>query len=842
MKVLIVDDEPGLAAGLAAWLRENGWENVGAATTSDEAIAWINQHGHLDVLVTDVFITPADGMALRESLQAHLPKMKTIFISGYDVSEHAPRMEGHPFLQKPVTGDDLDTAIRKLYEAPTPRVATATPKATPQAAAPQAVTPQAVAPQAVAPQAVVATPKAIPQAVTPQAVAPQAVVATPKAIPQAVTPQAVTPQAVVATPKATPQAVTPRAAATPQVAAVAPQAVNQQAATPRVASPRPVAPQAAAPRVAEAQAGTPRVASPQAKVPQTATPPKAKAARAASGPVAAAAATVGREVELPDDEMVGIVIGEYQIEARIGSSPQGAIYRALQTNMGRHVRFYTLDRELAADPTEIQRFISNASVKANVAHPSIFAVYEAGEKDGIYYYSCEYLPCRPLRQIREAGEVPDVNTALQVMKVVADVMTYFVRERITHNFLNDNAILLTKNNRPRIANIAVHQAAEEFSVADEMAQLGRVIIEVLPEEAQALGVRKLAESLASGEVTFPGWPALGKAVADLEPKVAPEDAYKLDAQERGAIRMVEEAKKRQKRGMIISSLVSLGLLAAALGSVWFFHLREKGAVARTFDRMIEVPGGPFVYQDGEKLNLPTFYIDEYEVTIGQYAEFLKYLEEHPDEAEKFNHSEQPKGKSHLPEKWATEELATGPMPGYYERAQRWAKYRDAPLDVNSPVFGVDWFDAYAYANWKGHRLPTEKEWEKAARGTAGYVFPWGDDDDPKLVNSGNDTDRNPKKGGEIDGWDAWAPVDEVKTDKSMFGVIGMAGNVSEWTSSRATDPQLPSQEVPVIRGGNWRTPKDYQLTRRVLKLTELQTDEALGFRTVSDPPPKGSSR
>ena len=817
MKVLIVDDEPGLAAGLAAWLRENGWENVGAATTSDEAIAWINQHGHLDVLVTDVFITPADGMALRESLQAHLPKMKTIFISGYDVSEHAPRMEGHPFLQKPVTGDDLDTAIRKLYEAPTPRVATATPKATPQA---------------VAPQAVVATPKAIPQAVTPRAVAPQAVVATPKAIPQAV----------VATPKATPQAVTPRAAATPQVAAVAPQAVNQQAATPRVASPRPVAPQAAAPRAAEAQAGTPRVASPQAKVPQTATPPKAKAARAASGPVAAAAATVGREVELPDDEMVGIVIGEYQIEARIGSSPQGAIYRALQTNMGRHVRFYTLDRELAADPTEIQRFISNASVKANVAHPSIFAVYEAGEKDGIYYYSCEYLPCRSLRQIREAGEVPDVNTALQVMKVVADVMTYFVRERITHNFLNDNAILLTKNNRPRIANIAVHQAAEEFSFTDEMAQLGRIIIEVLPEDAQALGVRKLAESLASGEVTFPGWPALGKAVADLEPKVAPEDAYKLDAQERGAIRMVEEAKKRQKRGMIISSLVSLGLLAAALGSVWFFLLREKGAVARTFDRMIEVPGGPFVYQDGEKLNLPTFYIAEYEVTIGQYAEFLKYLEEHPDEAEKFNHSEQPKGKSHLPEKWATEELATGPMPGYYERAQRWAKYRDAPLDVNSPVFGVDWFDAYAYANWKGHRLPTEQEWEKAARGTAGYVFPWGDDDDPKLVNSGNDTDRNPKKGGEIDGWDAWAPVDEVKTDKSMFGVIGMAGNVSEWTSSRAADPQLPSQEVPVIRGGNWRTPKDYQLTRRVLKLTELQTDEALGFRTVSDPPPKGSAR
>src|SRR5690606_35828702 len=132
------------------------------------------------------------------------------------------------------------------------------------------------------------------------------------------------------------------------------------------------------------------------------------------------------------------------------------------------------------------------SVKANVAHPSIFAVYEAGEKEGIYYYSCEYLPCRSLRQIREAGEVPDVTTVLQVMKVVADVMTYFVRERITHNLLSDNAVLLTTSNRPRIANIAVHQATEEFGPADEMIRLGQIVTEALPETSQGLGVRKLA--------------------------------------------------------------------------------------------------------------------------------------------------------------------------------------------------------------------------------------------------------------------------------------------------------------------------------------------------------------
>jgi formylglycine-generating enzyme required for sulfatase activity/DNA-binding NarL/FixJ family response regulator len=759
MKILIVDSEPGLAAGLATWLEKNGWEAPGVATTSDEATDWINQQGHLDVLVSDIFIQPADGLTLRESLQPHLPKLKTIFLSGYDVSEHAPRMAECQLLNKPVTGEVLDEAIRKLYESPSshdsaPRVALVTPKAAAQPITPRVATAHPAVPQA----------------------------------------------------------------ATPRVATAHP--ATPQAATPRVATAHPAAPQATAPRVA-----TPHVPKVAVKVPVTSGVPHS-----------------ANEVELTADELVGTTIGEYQVEARIGSSPQGAIYRAMQINMGRHVRFYTLDRDLASDPGEIQRFISNASVKANVAHPSIFAVYEAGEKAGIYYYSCEYLPCRSLRQLREAGEVPDVNTALQVMKVVADVMTYFVRERITHAQISDNSILLAKNNRPRIANIAVHQALEDFTTADEMVRLGKIIMDVLPESSQALGVRKLAESLASGETTFTGWPALGKAVADLEPKVAPEDAYKLDAQERAAIRMVEEAKKRQKRGMITSSLISLALLAAALGSVWWFILRQKGAVVRSFDRMIEIPAGPFVYQTGDKMNLPKFYIDEYEVTIGQYAKFLKYLEEHPEEAGKFDHAEQPKGKSHVPEKWANEELATDIMYGYYDRAKRWGKYHDAKLDMNSPVFGVDWFDAYAYANWMGRRLPTEQEWEKAARGTAGYIYPWGDEDDPKRLNSGNDTDRNPEKGGEIDGWDGWSPVDAVSTDKSMFGVQGMAGNVSEWTDSFEVDPMLPSQEVPVIRGGNWRTPKDYTLTRRVLKLAELQTDEALGFRTASDTAPDGAKK
>lgn len=778
MKVLIVDDEPGLASGLAQWLVEKGWETPGVATTSDEAVDWINLNGGPDVMVCDVVLQPADGLTLRETLMPHLPQMKTIFISGYDLTDYASRMVGATHLQKPVSGDALEQAIRKLFEpvvAPAPVV-------------------QAVAS---APKAVAAVATAKPAAATPVATAkPVAATATPKT---AATPKA----AVAATPAATPRP----AAATPTAKPAA--VVASASATPKAAS--------AAPKVA-AKAAAPAVA--------------AKASRPAP---AAVVKDLSGEAELPPDELVGTTLKNYQIEAKIGQSSQGGVYRANQVNMGRQVRFYALDRERAQDPAEIQRFISNASVKANVSHPYIFAVYEAGESDGIYFYSCEYVPCRSLRQLKEQGVQLDEVTALQALKVAAEVLAYFSRENIPHELINENGILIGAENRARIANIAAHQPVETTDTQGEIRQLGKIISGALPENSTRLGVRQLALSLVEGNnpalQTFAG---VSQAATELEPKVTPEDAFKIDAQERAAIRMVEESKVRARRNMMINSLVSLALLFSLLFSVYWFLIRSRGGTVRDLQRLVKIPAGEFIYQNGEKIKLPEFYIDQYEVTIAQYAEFLAYLAEHPEEEKKFAHEKQPQGKSHVPVDWADKKDID--MLGYYEWAKKWGKYRNFPLEVNSPVFGVDWFDAYAYAKWKGRRLPTEQEWEKAARGTGGFQYPWGNEGDLAKANTGSDHHPNPKEGGDKDGYKKWAPVDAIKGDKSEFDVRGMAGNVSEWTATYDADPQMPSQKNPVIRGGNWKNP-DYKITRRVLLLPDLGTADTLGFRTVSDTPP-----
>jgi len=764
MKILVVDGAPGAADALSQSLNSLGWPGTGAATNTDDAVEWINRHGGCDVLITEIFLQPADGFTLRETIQPHLPGMKTIFTSPHDVSAHAERMSGCEFLQSPVAPEALAGVLRKVT-GQTPGPVVPAPEAAPE-------------------------PPPVPAAV---ASAPQP-----------------TPGARVATPRAVTATAPPRpVAAAKAVAAVSPKQSAKNDA-------QPLAVKAAAPKAAAA--------------------PAVKAVAAKPRPVAKSAPDTrhfGLEIELPPDALVGRTIANYLIEARIGKGPMGPIYRARQTNIERLVRFYVLDSSLTSDKEAVHRFLSNASAKAKATNPVIIAVYDAGDFEGIYYYSCEYIPCQSIGQLRESGEKLDEATALATLKAAGEALDFFAREKVTHDLLTENALLIGPANRVRLANIASTRAAQEFDLSAEMRRVGEIVLGVLPESG-ADKARNLATQLLSPDTAAPSWAAFLQTVGSVQPKAVIADAYKLDAQERAAIRVVEESKKRQKRGMLIWSAVSLTLSALALFAIYFAFFRPKSSTVRNLDDMVRIPAGEFVYQDGKKETLPEFYISKYEVTLGQYAQFLDFIRKNPDKIAQFEHPDQPKGKSHVPVGWADMKELNPPMPGYYQRAQRWGRYQEAALDVNSPVFGVDWFDAFAYAKWKGQRLPTELEWEKAARGADGNKFSWGNEEEFTRANTGLDLDPNPKKGGDKDGFKRWNTVDAKKEDKSPYGMIGASGNVSEWTQTIVESPEAGGK-VPVIRGGNWKN-ADPSVTRRVLKLMDLQQDDALGFRTASDTP------
>jgi serine/threonine protein kinase/formylglycine-generating enzyme required for sulfatase activity len=214
--------------------------------------------------------------------------------------------------------------------------------------------------------------------------------------------------------------------------------------------------------------------------------------------------------------------------------------------------------------------------------------------------------------------------------------------------------------------------------------------------------------------------------------------------------------------------------------------------------MVYVPGGKFVIGGGRPVESPefetqasAFYLDEREVTVQQYAEFLAVLDS-------FGHSpaclkEEPPTKKHVPEDWESQK-------------------------GSDPVSGVDWWDASAYAKWRGKRLPREVEWERAAGfdPSARRTYPWG----PKF---------------------------HKEAGKSYLGLEGMGSGVFEWTSdwykkypgSTADDVDF-GERKRVVRGGVRLAEDAPESSKVTYRQPYLPTYRArwVGIRCVQDLPEK----
>ncbi len=239
--------------------------------------------------------------------------------------------------------------------------------------------------------------------------------------------------------------------------------------------------------------------------------------------------------------------------------------------------------------------------------------------------------------------------------------------------------------------------------------------------------------------------------------------------------------------------------------------------------------------------LKSFAIDRYEVTNSQYLRFLSDVKAQGDQ--EWAHPDQPEGKDHTPRYWKE----FNPLLKKDDYA-RLAQYNaDTFTQDNCPVVGVDWFDAYAYAKWAGKRLPTEAEWELAARGTDARRWPWGDDWQWGLCNivgekSGADVR---KQGFEKDGWIYPAPVGSFPDGRSPFGCDDMAGNAAEWVGDWFAsdtyvtvgnkDPEGPNSGIKrVVRGGSSQSfPSNTRCAKRDRREPEFKTF-ILGFRCAKD--------
>jgi formylglycine-generating enzyme len=294
------------------------------------------------------------------------------------------------------------------------------------------------------------------------------------------------------------------------------------------------------------------------------------------------------------------------------------------------------------------------------------------------------------------------------------------------------------------------------------------------------------------------------------------------------------------------------------------YLSSKSSQLRHGENLVQLPGGEFLMgtnenirypKDGEgpirKVHLKPFAIDRYSVTNIQFKEFIDETG-YVTEAEKFGWS----FVFHL----LVSENVKKRVTKFVRETPWWFVVEDANwkqpegLDstienrMNHPVVHISWNDAIAYCNWSGKRLPTEAEWEYAARGSMiSKRYPWGNELNLKgehqcNIWQGKFPDNNTGK----DGFISTAPVDSYSPNG--FGLYNVSGNVWEWCADWFTNkhpntevimnPTGPEQGMAkVMKGGSYLCHKSYCNRYRVAARTANTPDSStgnIGFRCAAD--------
>ena len=219
----------------------------------------------------------------------------------------------------------------------------------------------------------------------------------------------------------------------------------------------------------------------------------------------------------------------------------------------------------------------------------------------------------------------------------------------------------------------------------------------------------------------------------------------------------------------------LAVLMAGVSGVSVASDDSSGKEKKTinYDEMVLIPAGKFIFGNpGHKkeISLPAFMIDKYEVTNRQYA--------------KFN-----------------------------------LDHRYESIMANFPVIMVSHNDAINHCDALDKRLPTEQEWEKAARGTDGRSYPWGNEFDVEAaVTNETNFEGHPLQP---------LGVGTHKKGKSPYGVMDMSGNVWEWTSSY-------DERYAILKGGSFFEDRNYAKTTATLRSITDDSKDYVGFRWVKD--------
>jgi Sulfatase-modifying factor enzyme 1 len=488
-------------------------------------------------------------------------------------------------------------------------------------------------------------------------------------------------------------------------------------------------------------------------------------------------------------------LGEYLLKHRLAETPSTQTWLAEQTSVARLV----LVDELC-DDSQRQPFLADIRAKAAVDHPLISSVYEAVAEPEACFYAHELLPGTNLAKRLKSGETLLPAQLAYILRRVSEANLQL--EALDHatSALALDAIYLDEHRVIRLKNLAIAGQRIEAQSQRDILHLGEALIPLVargqPGETRLLTLLSWmrGEGLEALEAPLT-WGQTRDTCMQIEHQLA-DPLSLLSPTQRGT----RSIGKKQPVALItvVTILVLVGII--------IFAIKVRPPLPpppprASLPQAITIQAGRHATPDGTEETLPTFRISAHEITVGQYAEFLETLAMlAKDQRENtFNHASQPKGKpDHQPVDW-TALLAAATARGIWQ---------NHAVTLDSPVVGVDWWDATAYAEWKKARLPTQEEWFAALDHPAEAAAPL------------------------LPG--PYAPVTATTPDRTSLGLLGMAGSVCEWTSKPAANPANPfGEKLWVIIGGSYLKPGSNSLTRE-WTTDRRQRRADLGFRVVFD--------
>lgn len=517
-------------------------------------------------------------------------------------------------------------------------------------------------------------------------------------------------------------------------------------------------------------------------------------------------------------------LGAYQVQEFAGQSSMGRLYKAHQPSIRRDV--YLTVSWFHFSVQQIEEVKQYASALARNVHPSVYALYESFESNHRQVISNEPLEAVSIYQAEMLQGKLDARTVARLINTMSLVIKHMQTQMIPHVGISSRHVTISQSGTIKVQNIA---HTNTMTVPSEPEQVKRIINIVMPVLINPNNTYpRLQNMLAYMDQGQFGLDKVLEESQAIDVELAPVKYVPERQQKQRAMAEVQKARKSFYVYLMIGSIISAIMISAVAIKIIF---QVSDIPGTDFREQVRIPAGIVKLPGKRTLELPEFYMDKHEVTIGQYEKFLEQVEGiNPEDflEQEINYTK----RDFKPKSWDQ----------IMDTIRYKRKYSGTYINRDTPVFNIDYYDALGYAKWAGKRLPTELEWQRAASGDESFRLPWGNKLTEKQnagVNTGTDFKARPAlkiDAGGIDGYIGPGEVNKFPLDKSPFGVLNMGGNVSEWC---VFSPEFSKRKdnKEVYRGGNYLFPSvPFNWSREWA--SSHDSKPIIGIRCVSDKPVK----